>query len=214
MSVPGTLARLEKVVSVSDETALPRSRALLIAAREVGDRAFASADLCDEDGAYPSAELVTLREAGLLTATLPPEFGGAALRGLALCDVFRQIGSGSLPLGRLFEGHVNALDLVLRYGRRDQVALVAREAHEGKMFGVWNTDDGQGLRLICTPGRFHLDGRKILASGAGHIERPIVTASDDKGRKLIVMPRLRLGERADLSHWTAHGMRASATGAR
>ena len=90
------------------------------------------------------------------TATLPPEFGGAALGGLALCDVFRQIGSGSLPLGRLFEGHVNALDLVLRYGRREQVALVAREAHEGKMFGVWNTDDQKGLRLIGERGRYRL----------------------------------------------------------
>jgi alkylation response protein AidB-like acyl-CoA dehydrogenase len=213
MSVLGPLARLEKVVSFSDETALERSRALLIEAREVADRAFASADLCDEDGAYPSAELVALREAGLFTATLPPEFGGAALGGLALCDVFRQIGSGSLPLGRLFEGHVNALDLVLRYGRREQVALVAREAHEGKMFGVWNTDDQKGLRLIGERGRYRLEGRKVLASGAGHIGRPIVTASDGDGRRMIVMPRVRLGERADLSHWTAHGMRASATGA-
>jgi alkylation response protein AidB-like acyl-CoA dehydrogenase len=157
--------------------------------------------------------LVALREAGLFTATLPPEFGGAALGGLALCDVFRQIGSGSLPLGRLFEGHVNALDLVLRYGRREQVALVAREAHEGKMFGVWNTDDQKGLRLIGERGRYRLEGRKVLASGAGHIGRPIVTASDGDGRRMIVMPRVRLGERADLSHWTAHGMRASATGA-
>jgi alkylation response protein AidB-like acyl-CoA dehydrogenase len=29
----------------------------------------------------------------------------------------------------------------------------------------------------------------------------------------MAMPQLRLGERADLSRWTAHGMRASATGA-
>jgi alkylation response protein AidB-like acyl-CoA dehydrogenase len=55
-------------------------------------------------------------------------------------------------------------------------------------------------------------GRKILASGAGFIERPIVTASTPEGGRLIVMPRLRMGERSDLSRWTAHGMRASATG--
>ncbi len=211
MSAAGKPPTLAKVVSFLEGAVSVPS--LEIAAREVSDQAFANADLYDEDGAYPSDEVTRLNEAGLLKATLPREFGGAALGGLALCDVFRQIGSGSLPLGRLLEGHVNALDLVLRYGRREQVALVASEVHEGKMFGVWNTDDGQGLRLVCKPGRFHLEGRKILASGAGHIERPIITASDDEGRKLIVMPRLRLGERADLSHWTAHGMRASATGA-
>ena len=124
----------------------------------------------------------------------------------------RQIGSGSLPLGRLFEGHANAIGLILRYGRREQISLVAREVREGKMLGVWNTDDAQNLRLIGEGGRYRLDGRKILASGAGHIERPIVTATDEQGRRLIVMPHLQPGERADLSQWTAHGMRASATG--
>jgi len=80
------------------------------------------------------------------------------------------------------------------------------------MFGVWNTDDTQNLRLIGEDGRYQLEGRKILASGAGHIERPLVTARDEHGHRLIVMPHLQPGERADLSQWTAHGMRASATG--
>jgi alkylation response protein AidB-like acyl-CoA dehydrogenase len=213
MSAAARPPTLAKVVSFLEGAVSAPSRLLEIAAREVSDRAFANADLYDEDGAYPSAEVMRLHEAGLLTAPLPHEFGGGALSGSELCAVLRQIGSGSLPVGRLFEGHVNALDLVLRYGRREQVALVAREAHEGKMFGVWNTDDQKGLRLIGERGRNRLEGRKILASGAGHIERPIVTASDGDGRRMIVMPRLRLGERADLSRWTAQGMRASATGA-
>jgi alkylation response protein AidB-like acyl-CoA dehydrogenase len=213
MSAAARPPTLAKVVSFLEGAVSAPSRQLEIAAREVSDRAFANADLYDEDGAYPSAEVMRLHEAGLLTAPLPHEFGGGALSGSELCAVLRQIGSGSLPVGRLFEGHVNALDLVLRYGRREQVALVAREAHEGKMFGVWNTDDQKGLRLIGERGRNRLEGRKILASGAGHIERPIVTASDGDGRRMIVMPRLRLGERADLSRWTAQGMRASATGA-
>jgi alkylation response protein AidB-like acyl-CoA dehydrogenase len=213
MSAAARPPTLAKVVSFLEGAVSAPSRLLEIAAREVSDRAFANADLYDEDGAYPSAEVMRLHEAGVLTAPLPHEFGGGALSGSELCAVLRQIGSGSLPVGRLFEGHVNALDLVLRYGRREQVALVAREAHEGKMFGVWNTDDQKGLRLIGERGRNRLEGRKILASGAGHIERPIVTASDGDGRRMIVMPRLRLGERADLSRWTAQGMRASATGA-
>lgn len=62
--------------------------------------------------------------------------------------MLQRIGSGSLPLGRLFEGHVNAIQLVLRYGHREQIALVARETLEGKIFGVWNADDAKNLRLI------------------------------------------------------------------
>jgi alkylation response protein AidB-like acyl-CoA dehydrogenase len=144
---------------------------------------------------------------------LPLAFGGAGVGGAALCDILRQIGSGSLPLGRLFEGHVNAVGLVLRYGSADQISLIARETHEGKMSGVWNTDDNRNLRLISSCRGQRLEGRKILASGAGHIERPIITATDEQNRRFLVMPRLHRGERADLSSWTAHGMRASATGA-
>ena len=132
---------------------------------------------------------------------------------MSLSEVLRSIGSGSLPLGRLFEGHVNALELVLRYGNHEQVELVAEEARAGKLFGVWNTDDANGLRLIHRHGRSWLEGRKVLASGAGHIERPLVTATDENGRRLMVLPKLGAPDRADLSRWTAQGMRASATGA-
>jgi hypothetical protein len=81
------------------------------------------------------------------------------------------------------------------------------------LLGVWNTDDGNGLRLIKSHEGYRLEGRKILASGAGYVERPVVTATDETGHRLMVTPSLRCGERADLSSWTAQGMKASATGA-
>ncbi len=188
-------------------------RRLRLAARDVAGHAFARAALYDEDGAYPLADVAALAERGLLTATLPKELGGEGIVPIALSELLRQIGAGSLPLGRLFEGHVNALDLVVRYGDGEQVRLVAAEVRAGKLFGVWNTDDKKGLRLIVDQGRHRLRGRKILASGAGFIERPLVTAIDEAGRKLMVIPHLQPGQRSDLTSWTAHGMRASATGA-
>ena len=170
-----------EVISLSDERASIRKRLLQRSAREVAEKAFARADDYDEDGAYPAADVTALHEAGLLTAVLPVKCGGAGLTGLSLSEVLRSIGSGSLPLGRLFEGHVNALELVLRYGNHERVELVTEEARAGKMFGVWNTDDSNGLRLIHSHGRSWLEGRKVLASGAGHIERPLVTATDEEG---------------------------------
>jgi alkylation response protein AidB-like acyl-CoA dehydrogenase len=202
-----------EVISLSDERASMRNRLLQGRAREVAENAFARADDYDEDGAYPAADAAALHEAGLITAVLPVKCGGAGLSGLSLSEVLRSIGSGSLPLGRLFEGHVNALELVVRYGNRQRIELVAEEARSGKMFGVWNTDDAKGLRLIHRHGRSWLEGRKILASGAGHIERPLVTATDEAGRRLMVLPQMGAPDRADLSSWRAQGMRASATGA-
>jgi alkylation response protein AidB-like acyl-CoA dehydrogenase len=202
-----------EIISLSDERASMRGRLLQRSARDVAEKAFVRAADYDEDGAYPAADVAALYESGLLTAVLPAKWGGAGLMGLSLSEVLRSIGSGSLPLGRLFEGHVNALELVLRYGNQQRVELVAEEARAGKLFGVWNTDDANGLRLIHRHGRSWLEGRKILASGAGHIQRPLVTATDENGHRLIVLPKLSAPDRADLSRWTAQGMRASATGA-
>src|ERR1700677_3818784 len=202
-----------EVISLSDERASIRRRLLKRSAQEVAEKAFARAGDYDDDGAYPAADVAALHEAGLLTAVLPAKFGGVGLTGLSLSEVLRSIGSGSLPLGRLFEGHVNALELVLRYGNPQRVELVAGEARAGKLFGVWNTDDANGLRLIHTHGRSWLEGRKILASGAGYIERPVVTATDEAGARLMVLPKIGTSDRVDLSTWKAQGMRASATGA-
>jgi alkylation response protein AidB-like acyl-CoA dehydrogenase len=202
-----------QIISLGDERASGNKRLLRRRARELAEQAFERASAYDEDGAYPAADIAALHEAALLTAVLPQTHGGVGLSGLSLSEVLRSIGSGSLPLGRLFEGHVNALELVLRYGERQQVDLVAAEARAGKLFGVWNTDDANGLRLVRRRQGYRLVGRKILASGAGHIERPLVTATDEDGRRLMVLPKLRPSDRADLSGWTAQGMRASATGA-
>ena len=202
-----------EVRSLADERASIGRRQLHRSAREVAETAFARAGNYDEDGAYPSADIAALNELGLLTAALPAEWGGMGLTGLPLSEILRTIGSGSLPLGRLFEGHVNALELVRRYGNYQQVALVGEEARAGKLFGVWNTDDATGLRLARGHGRFWLEGRKVLASGAGHIERPLVTATDETGGRLMVLPKVNAVARADLSGWRAQGMRASATGA-
>jgi alkylation response protein AidB-like acyl-CoA dehydrogenase len=213
MTAAGAVPAFAEVISLSEERASIRRQPLQRSAREVGEQAFARADAYDEDSAYPTADVAALHESGLITAVLPLEFGGSALSGPSLSEVLQSIGSGSLPLGRLFEGHANAIELVLRYGNREQVELVAREARERKMFGVWNTDDANNLRLICKHRRYWLEGRKILASGAGYIERPLVTASDEDGRRLMILPNLGVSDRADLSGWKAQGMRASVTGA-
>ena len=213
MTAAGTAPASAEVISLSDERASIRKRLLQRRAREVGEKAFTRAGAYDEDGAYPAADVAALHEAGLITAVLPVKCGGAGLSGLSLSEVLRSVGSGSLPLGRLFEGHVNALELVLRYGNHQRVELVAEEARAGKLFGVWNTDDSNGVRLIHRHGRSWLEGRKVLASGAGHIERPLITATDEDGRRLMVLPNMGASDRADLSAWRAQGMRASATGA-
>ena len=130
-----------------------------------------------------------------------------------LLQVFRRIGHASLPLGRLYEGHVNAVKLIFRYGGPAQHALLVPEVRAGRLFGVWNTEAATASSCSTLPnGGWRLEGRKIYASGAGYVERPLITARTADGSVQMVVPELAPGERADLSGWVAHGMRASATG--
>lgn len=175
------------------------------ATREIYERASAR----DETVEFPAEEMEALNAAGALAACVPAELGGlgfgtdaeAAADTLAL---LRLIGAASLPLGRVFEGHLNAVRLTTRLGTAAQAQAVAQDARAGHLFGVWATDDGRDpLRL---DGEI-LRGAKVLASGAGTVTRALVTAGDT----LLLVP-LAPGERADISGWTAQGMRASATG--
>ncbi|WP_419899290.1 acyl-CoA dehydrogenase family protein [Roseomonas sp. USHLN139] len=187
--------------------------ALLGAARAVAEAAAAGAAALDHPGAFPAREVAALGTQGLLAAPLPAALGGAGLgEGAAghrlLAEVLMAIGAGSLALGRLYEGHVNALQLVLRHGDAAQRREAAAAAAGGALFGVWNTDDRAApLRLE----QGVLQGAKILASGAGHVARPLVTAATPAG-SVMLLPRLAPGQGADLSGWTAQGMQASATG--
>lgn len=172
----------------------------------------------DQDAAFPVADIAALATAGLLAAPLPPDLGGVGLgtapAGTRACaDVLRRIGRASLVLGRLYEGHVNALRLVLGHAGATTRIESAAAAHAGTLFAVWNTDppDAAPLRVAIEAGCLRLTGRKVLCSGAGHVGQSLVTARDGDAVRLVLVP-LAPGERHDLSGWTAQGMRASATG--
>jgi alkylation response protein AidB-like acyl-CoA dehydrogenase len=197
---------------------VPGPMAWVPAFEAVAALAALGAQALDECGGPQLAEVEALAEAGLLILPFSPAFGGADLaRGEAaarmLPAALRILGRASLPLGRLYEGHVNAIRLVETYGSNPQRYRMADEARRGALFGVWAADENEaGLRVRSTRGALILDGRKIYCSGAGQIQRPVVTAKDEANRTRMILPQLPRGERIDLTGWTAQGMRASLTG--
>ena len=188
------------------------------AARHVAARAGARAPLQDHDGGFPADDVAELARSGLLAGPVPRAEGGAGLGeedGAAdLCDVLRTVGSGSLALGRLYEGHVNALQLIALYGEAGQQRRWFDEAMQGHLFGVWNTGPAVGgLSLHTDRDEYRLEGGKTFASGVGFVTRALVTARSPSGdASLMLVVPLEPNTRADLSAWRAHGMRASATG--
>lgn len=148
-------------------------------------------------------------------APFPPSFGGSDLgeadQQNTLCSILRSIGGADLSVARLFEGHVNAVKLVSRYGTALQIESLADSVKSGKLSGVWGAEDAGGLRRVRHGESWSLQGRKILASGAGSTERPLITVGSPDGHILYLL-NLEPGERSDTTSWKALGMKASASG--
>ncbi len=198
-------------------TALPT--AAVAAAESLVHKLLAVAASTDVEGGFPTREFSWLGETGLLTAVLPAAQGGAGLGepvalGLLL-EALRHIGRGNLAVGRLFEGHVNALLLIAEFGSPAQQLRYAADARAGHLFGVWNTEDpAHGVQLGArADGGFALKGAKTFASGAGYLTRPLLTAAlpDGGGWQMLVLPADAQPPTLDRSFWRPLGMRATAS---
>jgi alkylation response protein AidB-like acyl-CoA dehydrogenase len=164
-------------------------------------------DGANGDEAFPAQRLAALARAGGLTAftRLADE---AAVRGLY--DALRWIGAADLSLGRIWEGHVNAAQLVEAYGDAAQRAAVDGG---GRVLGVWNTEPAPGLTIARDGGGWRLSGAKSFATGAGHIDAALITARLPDGGKQMVLADLRgQAGRADNAGWRVRGMRGTQSG--
>ena len=165
----------------------------------------------DREGGFPTEDLAALREAGALLAPVPARMGGMGLGTEAagasgLAALLGLVGRGSLAVGRVLEGHVNALKLVALYGTEAQLRRAAEDAAAGHLFGLWNTELAPGVRLEDGV----LRGRKVVCSAAGQATRALVTAAEAGGTRMVVVA-LAPGERVLPGRWTLQGMRAAGT---
>jgi alkylation response protein AidB-like acyl-CoA dehydrogenase len=167
----------------------------------------------DSAASFPFAAVAMLREAGVLMAPVPVEFGGFGLHGqgdsAALFKLLHLLGYADLSLGRIFEAHVNALELIRQYGTPRQMEAAALAAHAGDLFALWVTDPArQGVRLSRN---FTLTGEKWFCSAAGSAKQALVTAQTEAGSQLVLVPITPHIVVTDRGVKLA-GMRAAATG--
>lgn len=193
-----------------------RLRALLAATEAIGAACAAAAARLDEAGTFPADAFARIADAGLLAATPPRALGGLGLgtepgRTLPLLRVLKLLGRGDLSVGRIFEGHVNALQLVNLFGTPAQRARAAADARAGRRFAVWNTEGADGVSLVPLPGgRVRLTGAKLFTSGALAIDRALIGAATPAGGwQLCLVPLDAVDVTADGSAWRPLGMRAS-----
>ena len=127
---------------------------------------------------------------------------------LRLLGLLYDIGRADLPLGRLVEGHVDALQIVSRYGTAGQRAAAATAARGGGAFGVWNADQpGDPTTLDGN----RLSGAKAFASGAGILSHALISVDAPGGRQLVLLDLDQVAPDIDRSWWRVSGMRRSET---
>ena len=79
----------------------------------------------DRAARFPFESMAKLRQAGLLMAPVPVEFGGFGLHATGDAEgqfrLLHLLGYADLSLGRIFEAHINALELIRQYGTPRQM---------------------------------------------------------------------------------------------
>ncbi|APH72963.1 acyl-CoA dehydrogenase family protein [Aquibium oceanicum] len=153
----------------------------------------------DANGSFPQEAFEELAMRGHLGR--PPIAVGQAAD---LLHLLSAVGRGDLSVGRIFEGHVNALVLIDRFGTAHQRETAFRNASAEATYGVWNTD-APSNPLVLESGS--LSGAKNFASGVDGLACAIVTVTLAEGRQMILLPTSVLT--VDRSWWKPSGMRAS-----
>lgn len=135
--------------------------------------------------------------------------GGGTLSPSGPCRTWRRlarladVASRDLSVGRLFEGHIDALGILEEAGS---------PAVPGALYGVWAARSGEDpVCALPVPGGWRLTGTKPFCSGAGMLDRALVTAEAPDGYRLFDIVVADQVERHVPGSWPAVGMADSAS---
>ena len=173
----------------------------------------------EEAAQFPAREFQRLREAGLLSITLPHQSLAFDQTPTAQqLQLLKLIGKGNLSVGRIYEGHINALYLTHLFGTTAQKSRWYEDAQRGQhLFGVWNTEARDGITITAQgDGRYRLQGSKTFCSGSKKVTRPIVPGrlideqGGEQGWQMCVVPLDEFAQLpVDPTFWQPLGMKAS-----
>jgi hypothetical protein len=107
--------------------------------------------------------------------------------------------AGDLSVGRLVEGHLDALAILAEAG------VAGR--HRGSAYGVWAAFSGSGdLQAEAVAGGWRVTGSKAFCSGTGLVDRALITAHSTGGPRLFDIDVAEHVVSAAPDSWPAVGM--------
>lgn len=188
-------------------------------AKRIAEYAEANAKAIERAGVFPEEEFAQIASARLLAVPLSRSLGGLGLgfetgQGHTedLLMLLKEMGRGNLAVGRIYEGHVNALQLIQTFATSEQIETYAADARERhKIFGVWNAEASDGVKMIpLADGKYRLEGSKTFCSGCGYVDRPFVNGTlPDGSLQMCVVPMDEVETAIDRDWWQPLGMRST-----
>ena len=186
---------------------------------EALQRIRASAGRRDQAGEALDEEIGWLNAAGLLVGALPGSMSGSpgwSDDPLAVFALLRRIGQASLPVGRVFEGHINAAQLIGLYGEQSLQQRCAQAVQQGALLGVWGADGASPLTASAPETGYgltgyQLTGCKAFCSGLGLVQAALVSAPMG-GHTHLFYVEVDEPARMDSGQWHVSGMRATQSG--
>ena len=168
----------------------------------------------NSDGGFPVAEFDVIKDEGLSGIVLPgKELAFETCTTPSLLNLLKKLGMASLPVGRIFEGHINALYLVHLFGTDAQKDFYTDEAGIlKKLSGVWNSQGHQGVKIHDKgDGIYMLEGGKIFCSGADWLDFPIITgellSEHKRGWQMCILNKQHLNfAKSNSDFWKPMGM--------
>lgn len=140
--------------------------AIAIAA-ELG-REFARTDAQrDAERILPYEQVRKLSDTGLLSITVPPEYGGPGVSARTVGEVFVELAAGDASIGQIPQNHFFFVDVLAHAANQQQLAFFYAEVLAGKRFG--NALSERGTKTAKDYAiRFERDGDDYLVDGTKH----------------------------------------------
>ena len=203
--MPATLLR------TASET--PRSDPIAVA-EALAERLSLTAAQRDRDGGHAATEREWIRASGLLTLSIPAEFGGDGAPWVTVFQVIRILARADSALAHVFGFHHLQLAGIRLYGNAQQQRRLLTATVDDNLFwgNALNPLDQRTTARASADG-FVLDGIKSFSSGSVGSDWLTISAWDaaNGGALIGVLPTAQPGVRVQ-PDWDAFGQRQTDSG--
>jgi alkylation response protein AidB-like acyl-CoA dehydrogenase len=186
----------------------------LAVAAQLAEQFAATAVERDRAGGHAAHERSLIRDSGLLTLSVPTEFGGQGAPWSTVYAVIRSLARADSALAHVFGFHHLQLAGIALYGSAvQQRNLYSASVQQGLFWGNALNPLDRRTTARAIPGGYVLDGVKSFASGSVGADWLTISAWDNEaGAALIaVLPAAQPGVQVE-ADWDAFGQRQTDSG--